>query len=205
MKILFFIDTHGSSSAMRRIKEKAKDADLLVCGGDFTIFENDMAKILEEINKINRPTLIIHGNHETASTTEDACSDFKNLHFIHRKHFIVGDLVFFGYGGGGFSTKDTLFTHEAELFMIELRRLSESHKKNYRLVLVTHAPPYGTAVDYKNEYEGHVGNKSVTEFILKHQPILAMSGHIHETAGADEKMNKTRIINPGPDGMLIEL
>jgi uncharacterized protein len=205
MKVLFFIDTHGSPSAIRHIKEKAKNADLLVCGGDFTIFENDMVKILEELNKINRPTIIIHGNHETASTTKADCEGLKNLHFIHKTYFIIGDLVFFGYGGGGFSTKDEMFTHEAELFMIELRKLSESQNKKYRLVLVTHAPPYGTPIDYKGEYEGHVGNKSITEFILKYQPILAMSGHIHESAGADEKMNRTRIINPGPDGMLIEL
>jgi len=205
MKVLFFIDTHGSSSAMRHIKEKAKDADLLVCGGDFTIFENDMVKILEEFNKLNRPMIIIHGNHETASTTYAQCEGLKNLHFIHKKYFIVDDLVFFGYGGGGFSIKDDMFTHEAELFIQEFKKLSESHNKKYRLVLVTHAPPFGTPIDYLGEYGGHVGNKSITEFILKHQPIIAMSGHIHETAGVDEKMNRTRIINPGPNGMLIEL
>lgn len=205
MKVLFFIDTHGSPSAMRHIKEKAKDADLLVCGGDFTIFENDMIKILEELNKLNRPTIIIHGNHETASTTRANCEGLKNLHFIHKKYFIIDDLVFYGYGGGGFSSKDESFTHEAELFMQEFKKLSESHNKKYRIILITHAPPYGTPIDYVGEYEGHVGNKSITEFILKYHPILAMSGHIHETAGVDEKMNSTRIINPGEKGMLIKL
>jgi uncharacterized protein len=205
MKVLFFIDTHGSQSALRHIKEKAKNADVIVCGGDFTIFENDMVKILEEFNSWNRPVIIIHGNHETASTTQGSCENLKNLHFIHKKYFIIDDLVFYGYGGGGFSTTDSTFTRETELFMLEFRKMCANHNKKYRLVLVTHAPPFGTQIDYKNEYEGHVGNKSITEFILKHQPILAMSGHIHETAGVDEKMNKTRIINPGEKGMLIEL
>jgi len=190
---------------MKKLKEKAKDADLLVCGGDFTIFENDMTKILEEFNNWNRPIILIHGNHEIASTVKAECERLKNLHFIHKTYFIIDDIVFYGYGGGGFSTRDESFTHDAESFMQEFHKLSESNHKKYRFVLVTHAPPYGTGIDHIYGYEGHVGNQSITEFILKHQPIIAMSGHIHETVGVDERMNKTRIFNPGADGIIIEL
>jgi hypothetical protein len=202
MKVLFFIDTHGSQSAMRKLKEKAKDADLLVCGGDFTIFENDMTKILEEFNSWNRPVIIIHGNHEISNTVKAECEGLKNLHFIHKTYFIIDDLIFYGYGGGGFGIRDESFKHDAELFMQEFKKLSESNHKKYRLVLVTHAPPYGTNID---NIGTHVGNQSITEFILKYQPIIAMSGHIHETAGVDEKMNSTRIFNPGENGMMIDL
>ena len=205
MKILFFIDTHGSQAAMRRLKEKASRADLVVCGGDFTIFENDMSRVLEEFNKWNRPVLIIHGNHEIKSTVKGECEGLKNLHFIHKTYFIVEDLIFYGYGGGGFSTTDSEFMHEAELFMLELKKLEMTNHKKYRLVLVTHAPPYETTIDYKNDYEGHVGNKSIKDFILKHRPVLSMSGHIHETSGAEDQINETKLINPGPEGMLIDL
>jgi uncharacterized protein len=205
MKILFFIDSHGSQNAMKKLKEKAKNADIVVCAGDFTTFEDDMVKILEEFNKWNRPIIIIHGNHETASATRAECEGLKNLHFIHKTYFIIDDLVFYGYGGGGFSSKDESFAHEAESFIHELKKLEESKNKKYRLVLVTHAPPFGTKIDDKNEYEGHVGNRSITEFILRHRPVFAVSGHIHETAGREDKINNTILINPGPDGMLIDL
>jgi Icc-related predicted phosphoesterase len=205
MKILFFIDTHGSPSVMRKLKEKAKNADLLVCGGDFTIFENEMTLILQEFNKWNRPIILIHGNHETSSSTKAECEGLKNLHFIHKTYFIIEDLIFYGYGGGGFSTIDSKFTTEAESFMQELKKIEESNHKKYRFVLVTHAPPYGTYIDDKNEYEGHVGNKSIKEFIIKYHPILAMSGHIHETSGMEDTINNIKLINPGPEGMLIDL
>ena len=202
MKVLFFIDTHGSASALKNIREKAREADLLVCGGDFTIFENDMTQILREFNNIGKPILIIHGNHETSSSVMMECEQLHNLHFIHKNYYISEDIIFFGFGGGGFSIRDDAFTHAAENFMKELESISNKNNKNYRLVLITHAPPYGTKIDDIGE---HVGNKNIAEFIQKHQPIIAMSGHIHECSGVEDKINKTRIFNPGSKGTLIEL
>lgn len=202
MKVLFFIDTHGSASALKNIREKAKEADLLVCGGDFTIFENDMTQILREFNNIGKPILIIHGNHETSSSVMIECEQLKNMHFIHNNYYISDDLIFYGFGGGGFSIRDEAFTHSAESFIKELENISSKNNKKYRLVLITHAPPYGTKLDDIGE---HVGNKNITEFIQKHQPIIAMSGHMHDTAGVEDKINNTRIFNPGSKGMLIEL
>ncbi len=202
MKVLFFIDTHGSESAMKKIKEKAKEVDLLVCGGDFTVFEQEMVQILRELNNIGKPVLIIHGNHESGSSVLMECEQLHNLHFIHRNYYIAEDIVIYGYGGGGFSTRDESFTRNSELFIKELHKISEQNHKKYKLVLLTHAPPYGTKADDIGE---HVGSKSIMDFIQRHHPILAVSGHIHETAGADEKLNNTRIINPGSSGMIIDL
>jgi len=203
MKVLFFVDTHGSSSKLRKIIEKAKDVDLLVCGGDFTIFEDNMRKILFELNSIKKPILIIHGNHETASSVKDECEQLENLYFIHKTYYITNNLIFYGYGGGGFSTRDEKFTHDSEDFVKELNNLSSKNNKKYELVLITHGPAYGTNTDYL--FDEHVGNKSIRDFIIKHSPILAMSGHIHETAGTEDKLHKTRVINPGWDGMIIDL
>jgi Icc-related predicted phosphoesterase len=200
MRVLLFADTHGSSRSIEQIREKSKMADMIVCAGDFTIFENDMSQILRELNNLGKPLLIIHGNHETASSVMMECEQLKNLHFIHRSYYISEDVIFFGFGGGGFSFKDESFKRESELFMLEFRKLSES--KKYKLVLVTHAPPYETKLDYLGE---HVGNRDIKEFIQKYKPTLAVSGHIHETFGAVDNINSTKIINPGPDGVIIEL
>ncbi len=202
MKVLFFVDTHDNESSLRKIIAKSKDADIIVCGGDFTIFENRMKRVLTELNSIGKPVLIIHGNHETASSVMTECEQLSNMHFIHKTYYIADDLVFYGYGGGGFSTRDDKFTDYSELFIKELTELSTKNNKQYKIVLVTHAPPFGTELDY---LDIHVGNKNIREFIIKHSPVLAMSGHIHETAGADDKLHKTRLINPGSSGMIIDL
>jgi Icc-related predicted phosphoesterase len=208
MKVLFFVDTHGNSTKLRRLVEKSKNVDLLVCAGDFTIFEGETDAVLHELNSIGKPVLIIHGNHETASSVEHACETLKNLHFIHKNYYIAGDnsnLVFFGYGGGGFSTRDEGFKRSSELFIQEFEKISKQNGKelkDYKIVLVTHAPPFATKLD---DLGSHVGNQSITDFIIKHQPVLAVSGHIHETAGAIDKINATKLINPGPDGMIEDL
>ncbi|MGV8172231.1 MAG: metallophosphoesterase family protein [Candidatus Woesearchaeota archaeon] len=200
MKVLFFVDTHGSRGCLRRLREKSTDVDLLVCAGDFTIFEGGMTSILKDFNDIGKPMLLIHGNHETSSSVLVECAQLKNLHFIHKKYFVYDDLVFYGFGGGGFSITDEQFTHESELFMREFKRLSDT--KKYRLILVTHAPPYGTRLDYLGE---HVGNKNIVDFIHKYHPMLAVSGHLHENAGIVDKINITRMINPGADGVILDL
>ncbi|MGV8086899.1 MAG: metallophosphoesterase family protein [Candidatus Woesearchaeota archaeon] len=202
MKVLFFVDTHGSDSKLHKIIEKSKDVDLLVCAGDFTVFESDMKKILRVLDSIGKPVLIIHGNHETASSVMIECEQLKNMYFIHRTYYISDDIIFYGHGGGGFSTRDEKFTNDTKKFMDELDTLSNKQNKKYKLVLVTHAPAHGTNLDY---LDIHVGNKSITEFIINHAPILAVSGHIHETAGYEDTIHKTRLINPGWDGMIINL
>jgi len=41
-----------------------------------------------------------------------------------------------------------------------------------------------------------VGSKAVREAIDKHQPVLSLHGHVHESKGA-VKLGKTLSINPG--------
>ena len=51
----------------------------------------------------------------------------------------------------------------------------------------------------------HCGNKDIRKFIDKIKPDLVISGHLHENAGKEDKIGKSRILNPGPTGMLINL
>lgn len=60
------------------------------------------------------------------------------------------------------------------------------------LVLVTHQPASGTTVGCRGG-----GSDAIREFIERRQPVLAVSGHIHEAAGQDTVGNCT-LVNPGP-------
>ena len=111
MKILAFTDIHGSLSALRRIGQKVKsqNPDLLVCAGDITIFERGIIAILRRLNKLNKKIIIIHGNHEDSSTFIKFSKLFKNIIFIHKKSFIEDNVLFLGFGGGGFALVDKKF------------------------------------------------------------------------------------------------
>jgi len=194
MKILAFVDMHGDLSALIDLKKKAKKADAIVCAGDITIFENDIDYFLLELNNIGKPVLIIHGNHESSSVLKNLCKPLENITFIHKKLHKLQDLLFVGYGGGGFSLTEPGF----EKFV-----KNNKSKIKGKIVLVTHAPPYGTKLDKLNSE--HYGNKSITKFIEQFKPKLVICGHLHETAGIVQKLGKTLAINPGPKGKIIEV
>ena len=46
--------------------------------------------------------------------------------------------------------------------------------------------------------ESSVGSTAVREAILRHQPLISLHGHIHESRG-DCKLGQTLCVNPGSD------
>jgi Icc-related predicted phosphoesterase len=202
MKIFAFTDTHGNTRFNNELSRKAALADIIVCPGDFTVFENDMDRILRFIDGLGKPVVLIHGNHESESNLLAVLRSFKNIHFIHKTYFIYGEYLFFGYGGDGFSMSDNRFDVVLEVFMKELSAIEKKNSKKYKLIFITHGPPHNTTLD---KIYGHVGNLNYRRFIEQHQPLLAISGHIHETFYAEDRIGKTMLINPGPEGRIIEL
>ena len=85
-----------------------------------------------------------------------------------------------------------------------------------RAIFNFHAPPYGTGLDEAPALDATlrpihggavmkpVGSTAVRDAITKHQPMLSVHGHIHESRGI-KKMGRTLAINPGSvygDGVL---
>jgi len=195
MKILAFTDHHGSPNDFDEVKKKAKHADIIICGGDFTIFENQIEHIMNEINNLPKKVLLIHGNHEDEEEVEFLANQHDNIEFIHSGYFETDNYIFIGYGGGGFSTKDHMFEEMSKKFPAIM--------KGKKTVLVLHGPPHGTKTDKLSM--GFVGNKSFTKFIKKYQPDIVICGHLHETFHKKDRIGKSVIINPGPDGEYIDL
>ena len=85
-----------------------------------------------------------------------------------------------------------------------------------RTIFNFHAPPYGSGLDEAPALDANlrpthggavmkpVGSIAVRDAILKHQPLLSVHGHIHESRGV-KRMGRTLAINPGSvygDGVL---
>jgi Icc-related predicted phosphoesterase len=198
MKILAFTDIHGNEKALEQIEATIKKEmpDILIDCGDISIFETNLNSLLYRIASFGLPVLIMHGNHENQHEFKALCKQYKNLIFMHDNTYRDSNHLFFGYGGGGFSSKDRSFERSARKHMKEL-------KENDKLILITHGPPYGTKLD--NLFGEHVGNRSFRDFIKIHKPVLALSGHLHENNGKKDNMNRTKLINPGPYGKIIEI
>jgi len=202
LNILAFSDTHGSSAAARKLKEKAKDADLLVCAGDISIFGMDLRKILLEYSGFGKPMLVIAGNHEIDDDLRKHAKRLENIIHVEDAIFSFGNYHFLCSSGNGFSHEDKAFEMVSESFYHLMKKISHADGGQV-FVLVTHAPPYKTRLD--EVMGGHSGNKAVRRFIQKAKPKLAICGHIHENKGKKDAIGNTRIVNPGPEGMLIRI
>lgn len=196
MKILAFVDIHGNKSALKRLVELSKDSDILVCAGDISNWGKNLDELILILEKADKPLLIIPGNHETAEQIRLLSKKFRFVIPIHKGSYQFNEYVFFGYGEGGFSQE------EPPLARI-MPKFKETVKKDQIVVLVTHAPPYGTKLDFL--MPNHSGCKTITEFIKDIHPRLAICGHLHENFGKKDMINKTLLINPGPSGKIISL
>jgi len=194
MKILSFVDLHGDILALKHIITEAKKADMVVCAGDISNFEQNLKRLISQLASTGKPTIMVHGNHESAELLKEICDQYDNMIFLHAGVFQANGISFIGFGGGGFSKVDKEF----ERFAAK----ASNHLKG-KIVLVTHAPPYKTMLDNINGEP--CGNKSIRNFIMKERPKLAVCGHLHENAGLEDFIGPTRIINPGKKGKMVNL
>ena len=198
MKILAFTDIHGSLIALKRLENKIKlqKPDILLCAGDISIFEYGLVGILRKLNRLGIKIIIVHGNHEDEQNFRKYSKFFRNIVYIHNSSIIIENFLFLGYGGDGFSVIDRKFEKISKVFR---KIINNNYDK--KIILLTHAPAYHTKLD--KLVERHCGNKSIRNFIEKNKVNLMVCGHLHENFGKEDRINRTKIINPGPFGAII--
>lgn len=199
MKFLAFVDLHEDRDSLKQLVKRARgeDVDFLVCAGDLTTWSRSLRFVLKQLDSIGKKVYLISGNHETREVLEEVVPDYPNCHLFDRKSLEIGGYLFLGYGGGGFMPEDQNFRKLA-------REWYGSHQGK-KIVLVTHGPPYGTKADLAGNH--YIGNKDFRAFMERIKPKLAICGHIHENAGTVDEVGefKTKVINPGWEGMIVEL
>jgi Icc-related predicted phosphoesterase len=162
------------------------------------MFETDTKNLIGPFVKLKKPVLLLHGNHESLATidflTELYGPHAKNLHGYS---IIKNDVGIFGAGGGDFGFSPM---SERELFET-LEKAHKGIKKAKKKIMVTHTHPFKT----KAEFSGFRGSKGVRKAISKFRPDIMLSGHIHEAEGIEEKIGKTKVINIGKKGKIIEI
>ncbi len=197
MKILAFTDTHNDPQGLAEIARKAKqeNPDMLICCGDVSNFGSDLVSAGRKLNALAKKILIVPGNHETPEEVVLLCQKFKNFINLHEQFFEDGGFLFFGYGTGGFAMRDPYFEKKVATWKKKMA--------GKKIVFVTHAPIYNTKLDFL--HNRHLGNKSTRTFIEDVQPALTLCGHFHENEKKKDKVKNALVINPGFDGMIVNI
>jgi len=197
MKFLTFVDVHEDKKAIKDIVKRAskEDIEFLICAGDLSWFGKGLRFVLKQLNAIGKKVYLIPGNHEDDELFAKVLGDYPNCINFNQKAVRIGEYLFLGYGGGGFSLEDP-----------EFRKVARGWYSKYngeKIILVLHGPPHGNKTDLIDK--NHVGNIDFRKFIERIKPKLVVCGHLHETAGVQDKIGNIKVINPGWDGLVIEL
>lgn len=200
MKILAFGDIHGDSVQAKKLAEKAEkeNVDLVVICGDITYFDRSIDNIIGQFKKINKKVLIIPGNHESLATT-DFLAEFYNVKNLHGYSVKYENIGIFGSGGANVGPN---IQSESEIFS-NLKYAFEKIKDMNTKIMVTHVHPSNTMMEkFSNFIPGSTGVKKAVDTF---HPDILLCSHVHEAEGLEEKVGKTRVINVGREGKIIEI
>lgn len=195
LRILAAGDIHGDSSLTKKLAEKAskENVDLVILAGDITS-PLETKNLIKPFKEKKKKVLLIPGNWDSIATVDFLAELYgmKNIHGYSMKYQDVGIFGAGGTTGGGVEEKEIFKT---------LEKGNKSLKDIRKKIMVTHMHAAGT----KSEFSGFEGSSGIRKAIEKFQPDLFIHSHIHEAEGIEEKIGKTRVINVGRKGKIIEI
>jgi len=197
VRILIFSDIHNDLGTLRRLLQT--DADYYVSAGDLVSWERGLESCGEILKAKAGKVWVIPGNHESSESIGQFCITY-GLRDIHDELFEVQGVWF---GGLGYSSP-TPFNTPGEYSEAQLARRLSRFMGIENLIMICHAPPYGTELDRVREGV-HGGSQSMKYFIESSHPDYFFCGHIHEAEGRQIQIGKTTAINVGKRGYLLEL
>lgn len=191
MKILAFSDFHDSKKSYRRARDLVrKEAPaVVVIAGDLTNRGSPAeVQVFIDILEFNN-IFYVWGNMDGFAPEMKISPMMKNLHLNLE---ILEDITFVGLAGKRSTVTANLAPFE---------QLLKEEKSNC-IVLVSHIPPYGHC---DLAYNGsHIGSKDLLYLVQEYQPLLVISGHVHENR-TNSVEGSTAIWNVGPTGVLFDI
>ncbi|MDX1774949.1 MAG: metallophosphoesterase family protein [Desulfobulbales bacterium] len=203
MKIIVFGDIHMDTGAVDKIPG-IESAGHIIITGDITNYgsSSDAEAVLNRLLPLNPSILAVAGNLDQPDVTRY----LENLGIsLHGNGRMLNGLGILGLGGSNFTPFNTPNEFSEQEINSILASGYERIKGAKDFILVSHPPPLQTKTD-RLLNGNHVGSSAVRAFIEKQQPLLCLSGHIHESRGQDH-IGKTLVLNPGmlKDGGYIEV
>lgn len=202
MKILASGDIHGDRDLAKKLAEKAEKekVDLVILCGDLTFAEQATDGLLGPFVKRKKKVLLIPGNHETVATADFLAEVYgPNVKNIHGYSVKYKDIGIVGCGGANIG-----------LFQLQEKEIYDLLKKGFdkikylkKRILVSHVHPSETKMErFTDLFPGSTGLKRAID---KFKPDVVLCSHVHEAEGLEEKIGKTKVINVGKKGKIINI
>jgi Icc-related predicted phosphoesterase/uncharacterized protein YprB with RNaseH-like and TPR domain len=117
----------------------------------------------------------------------------KNVFEVENAPKIFGDVAICGLGGA--STSPAMYKYSEE----EARGILNKNKKKFgskKIILVSHAPPYGILDMGIRFGMNHIGSIAVREFMERNKNVvLVVCGHSHSQGGKEKNHGQCMVVN----------
>jgi len=199
LRILAAGDIHGDTDLAKQLADKAEKekVDLVILCGDITMNERSTSNLLGPFIKKHQKVLLVPGNHESAATA-DFLAKLYNATNLHGYSIKYKDVGLFGCSGVNLGQHQM---PEKEIFSM-LKKGFDYVKAMDKKIMVTHVHPSESTMEHMTNFKGSEGiRKAIKEF----KPDFLLCSHIHEMEGIEEIVGKTKVINVGKKGKIIEI
>ncbi len=199
MKILALSDIHNDLGFMQEMAEKGaqEKVDLVILAGDILDDHAWKEGLFKPFKEKGLELAIIPGNHEGLADINFITEKY-GARNLHGYSMMIGDVGIFGCGYAD-------ITHHQlteEEFFQTLHKAHDAVKDAKKKLMVTHIQPSESILGL---HMPGWGSKGVRKAIEQFQPDIHICGHIHETHGIEDRIGRTRSINVGKTGRIIEL
>lgn len=198
MQLLLLTDIHDRLSRVKVLAEKIVKENVTIeavlIAGDLTYFRRAerAVKILREIRRlIDAPVYFVPGNCDDPRLLE-LTFDEERIYNVHGRVVHFDQYAVYGIGGSNetpFSTPIEWSEEKIEEYVEKAWDLEPE-----KFIMITHVPIYCVMDEL---VEGHVGSRALRKFLDERQPVLWVTGHLHEYSGY-VKIGRTVVVNPGP-------
>ncbi len=193
LKILAAGDLHGSLDIAKKLSAKGKKekVDLVVLAGDIYGYDEGGPGILKPFRDAGQKVVFVPGNCDFDEEHEMLRREGKSIHNYY--------VTYGGVGIAGIGSPDwKLSLDDSDLN--EIKKNFEMMKPAKR-ILVSHLHAEGT----KAELSGIPGDEILRKAVKDFKPDLLISAHIHESEGIEDKIGKTRVVQVGRKGKILEI
>jgi Icc-related predicted phosphoesterase len=175
------------------------EADYYFAAGDLANWGRGLEHLGPILQKRASRMYVLPGNHESESDIAGFCREF-GFHDFHGQTVQIAGQTVAGLGYSNPTPFDTPGEYSEKELGMRLKRFSSLNPR----VLICHAPPKNTKLDRVREGQ-HFGSQAVRDFIEQAQPDYFYCGHIHEAAGQQDTIGRSRGWNVGKRGQVLDL
>ena len=193
LRILAAADLHGDKDIARALSAKAKreKVDLVVLAGDVNGFTEGNGSVLDAFVKAGQKVVFVPGNWESE---KEVGAMGKRAKRIDNYYVTYGGVGIAGVGGSNW---------RMELDENDFKKIKKNFErmKPRKRILVSHLHARKT----KAEFSGIAGDEVLRRAVKESKPDLLISAHIHEAEGIEDRIGKTRVVQVGRRGTVIEI